>query len=622
MTAKRIDGLQVAAVSTASQPSTRWSQSEEAFEKSNYEQQPEQVQYMHNTSSSSQTEFHGDTYNPSWRNYPNLRWGDNQNSWQKNHNSNNSRNTNNQNHSSNNTNQYRKPQNSYHQPNNNSQIHQNNFSTPPFNPQNNHLNNPNNFQQQPSYSNIPSIDHQETRISTLEATLQALAQTTQSLAKGQKSLIKGQQHQEATMRNLERQVGQLARQAERPTNVFPSDTILNPKEECKAIQVRSGKTLENDKGASQKQVEEDKHDQDKLKEKKEETQASKKGKQVMEEHPQEQRKVVRPYIPPLPYPQRLQRELKDQQFPKFLEIFKKLEINIPLAEALEQMPLALCDLGSSINLIPLSMMRMLSIEEVKPTRITLQLADRSMVIPNGVVENLLVKVGKFIFLTDFVILDLDEERGNSIILGRPFLATARAIIDVEKGEMTMRSHDEKITLNIFKEMQHPAKKKGCMRIEEEDSNWKEKPKEVLINSPLEQKTDIEEKQKVHKDKKAEKGLQKEVKKAPDIKPVAKKEGWMEVKEVILEIGFRLKEGEYLIIRRIILQRRWKLLCEPLTDISATMIREFYANAIRASQTSPPYKSYVRGVDVDFSPSAIMRVLQIRVIPFGESSFDE
>ncbi|XP_016164971.1 uncharacterized protein LOC107607540 [Arachis ipaensis] len=113
---------------------------------------------------------------------------------------------------------------------------------------------------------------------------------------------------------------------------------------------------------------------------------------------------------------------------------------------------ALCDLGSSINLMPLSMMRSLSIEEVKPTRMSLQLADRSMVIPNGVVENLLVKVGKFIFPVDFVILDLDEEGRDSIILGRPFLATARAIIDVEKGEMILRAHDEQITLNVFKEM--------------------------------------------------------------------------------------------------------------------------------------------------------------------------
>ncbi|KAL4287006.1 hypothetical protein AHAS_Ahas19G0143000 [Arachis hypogaea] len=345
-------------------------------------------------------------------------------------------------------------------------------------------------------------------------------------------LIKHQElankNHEASLRNLERQLGQLSKQPERPTNTFPSDTIPNPKEECKAIQLRSRRTLEDDKVSSKKQVRIEEKNQEELKEKDEEPLASKKGKQIIEEHSQEQRKEVKPYTPPLPYPQRLQKKLKDQQFPKFLEVFKKLEINIPLAEALEQMPLyakflkelinkkrswneketvfltqecsaviqkglppklkdpgsfflpsaignifidkALCDLGSSINLMPLSMMRRLSIEEVKPIRMTLQLADRSMVTPNGVVENLLVKVDKFIFLEGFVILDLDEEGCDSIILGRPFLATARAIIDVEKGEMTLRAHDEKIILNVFKEMQHTIKENSYMRVEKKDLN--------------------------------------------------------------------------------------------------------------------------------------------------------
>ncbi|XP_057734308.1 uncharacterized protein LOC130949668 [Arachis stenosperma] len=124
---------------------------------------------------------------------------------------------------------------------------------------------------------------------------------------------------------------------------------------------------------------------------------------------------------------------------------------------------ALCDLRASINLMPLSMMKKLLIEEVKPTRMSLQLADRSLNIPNGVVENLLVKVGEFIFSADFVILDMDEEGSNSIILGIPFLATARAIINVEKGEMVLRVHDEPMVFNFFKAMQYPAEKENCMR---------------------------------------------------------------------------------------------------------------------------------------------------------------
>ncbi|XP_015947307.1 uncharacterized protein LOC107472281 [Arachis duranensis] len=121
---------------------------------------------------------------------------------------------------------------------------------------------------------------------------------------------------------------------------------------------------------------------------------------------------------------------------------------------------ALCDLGASINLMPLSIMRKLVVEELKPTRMSLVMADRSIKTPNGIVENLLVKVGEFIFPADFVILDTEEEGNNSIILGRPFLATARAIIDVEKGEMIFRVHNEQMVINVFKSMQHPLHKRS------------------------------------------------------------------------------------------------------------------------------------------------------------------
>ncbi|KAL4287426.1 hypothetical protein AHAS_Ahas19G0185000 [Arachis hypogaea] len=123
----------------------------------------------------------------------------------------------------------------------------------------------------------------------------------EKLAKSQEL---AQKNYDASMRNLERQIGQLSKHpAESPTNAFPSDTIPNPKEECKAIQIRSGKTLEDDtKAASKEPTETEKNDQEDSK-KKEEPQALKKGKQALEEQPQEQRKEVKAYIPPLPYPQ-------------------------------------------------------------------------------------------------------------------------------------------------------------------------------------------------------------------------------------------------------------------------------------------------------------------------------
>ncbi|XP_016173110.1 uncharacterized protein LOC107615570 [Arachis ipaensis] len=271
--------------------------------------------------------------------------------------------------------------------------------------------------------------------------------------------------------------------AEREPNTLPSDTIPNPKEECKVVQLKSKRTLVNDKETNKKPVEnheainkeqmtvKDKQDQEKLKEK-EEPQASKKGKQAIEEQSQEQRTMVKTHIPPLPYPQRFNRELKDQQFlnaviqrglPPKLKDPGSFILSCTMGN--KTLDKALCDLGASINLMPLSIMKKLAIEEVKPTRMSLQMADRSLKIPNGIVENLLVKIGEFIFPTDFIILDMKEEGHSSVILGRPFLAIARAIIDVEKGEMTLRVHDEKMIINVFKAMQHPLEKEKHMRVE-------------------------------------------------------------------------------------------------------------------------------------------------------------
>ncbi|XP_057760634.1 uncharacterized protein LOC130981011 [Arachis stenosperma] len=126
---------------------------------------------------------------------------------------------------------------------------------------------------------------------------------------------------------------------------------------------------------------------------------------------------------------------------------------------------ALCDLGASINLMPLSMMRKLDIEELKPTRMSLVMADRSIKTPNGIVENLLVKIGEFIFPADFVILDTEEEGSDSIILGRPFLYTARAIIDVEKGEMVFRVHNEQMIINVFKSMQNIPEQEDYVKVD-------------------------------------------------------------------------------------------------------------------------------------------------------------
>ena len=94
---------------------------------------------------------------------------------------------------------------------------------------------------------------------------------------------------------------------------------------------------------------------------------------------------------------------------------------------------ALCDLGANINLMPLSIFKRLGLGKARPMTVTLQLADSSLKHPRGVIEDVLVKVDKFIFLAYFIVLDMEEDTKIPIILGRPFLATGRAKIDVQKG---------------------------------------------------------------------------------------------------------------------------------------------------------------------------------------------
>ncbi|XP_016168603.1 uncharacterized protein LOC107611161 [Arachis ipaensis] len=127
---------------------------------------------------------------------------------------------------------------------------------------------------------------------------------------------------------------------------------------------------------------------------------------------------------------------------------------------------ALCYLRASINLMSLAMMKRMRIEEAKLTRMALQLADRTFKFPYGVVEDLLVKVGEFIFPADFIVLDMEEEANTSIILGRLFLTTAGAIIDVQKGELVLRLHEEKMVFNVFKAMSYPKESIGeCMMVD-------------------------------------------------------------------------------------------------------------------------------------------------------------
>ncbi|XP_014511686.1 uncharacterized protein LOC106770386 [Vigna radiata var. radiata] len=189
-----------------------------------------------------------------------------------------------------------------------------------------------------------------------------------------------------------------------------------------------------------------------------------------------------------------------------MDIFKKLEITIPFSEALQQIPSyakflkellmkkrkyidketievqgnysaiiqkmlppklqdlgsftipctigelevgrALIDLGASISLMPMSMFKKIKRLELKPTRMTLQLADRYLKYPFGVDEDVIVKVDKFLFPVDFVIMEMEENGDAPLILGRPFMKTTRILIDVENGKLKLRVQDEEVYFDV------------------------------------------------------------------------------------------------------------------------------------------------------------------------------
>ncbi|GJV91918.1 reverse transcriptase domain-containing protein [Tanacetum coccineum] len=117
---------------------------------------------------------------------------------------------------------------------------------------------------------------------------------------------------------------------------------------------------------------------------------------------------------------------------------------------------ALADLGASINLMPLSIWKKLSLPELSPTRMTLELADRSITYPKGLAEDVYVKVGKFHFPADFVVVDFEADPRVPLILGRSFLKTGRTLIDVYEGEITLRVDNEAVTFNLDQTMKYSS----------------------------------------------------------------------------------------------------------------------------------------------------------------------
>ncbi|KAJ0870421.1 putative retrotransposon gag domain, aspartic peptidase domain superfamily [Helianthus annuus] len=230
----------------------------------------------------------------------------------------------------------------------------------------------------------------------------------------------------------------------------------------------------------------------------------------------------------LPFPARARQQAYVREYEKFLEMFTQLKVNLPFIEALRSMPKyakflkdflkrkdrigesssassrgecasvtldklpekltdpgvftipclfgsgvenhALADLGASINLMPYSFYEKLGLGELKPSRMTLSLADKSVKYPRGVVENLLVKVDRFVFPADFVVLDMEADEKVPLIFGRPFLNTAKALIDVFLGTITLRAGDESVVFEINKKRGSSERVEAIASVEGSDTS--------------------------------------------------------------------------------------------------------------------------------------------------------
>ncbi|GJZ18965.1 reverse transcriptase domain-containing protein [Tanacetum coccineum] len=228
--------------------------------------------------------------------------------------------------------------------------------------------------------------------------------------------------------------------------------------------------------------------------------------------PVKENPIPKPYKPKIPYPQHLKKEKMEAQYGKFLDMIRVVRINVPLVDVLVGIPNygkflkklvsnkhkleqisavflsdessaliqnkvppklgdpksflipcnfnkafpcdALADFGASINLMPYTLYPKLSLETLKPTKICVRLAKKSFQYPIRIAENMLVEVGKFTFPVDFVILEMEEDSKVPLILGRPFLHTADAVIRVKQIQLNLGVGTERMTFHMDSAMKH------------------------------------------------------------------------------------------------------------------------------------------------------------------------
>ncbi|CAN6570907.1 unnamed protein product [Malus baccata var. baccata] len=431
----------------------------------------EQVNLMNSYNQRPRNDVYSNTYNPSWRDHPNLSWRNN---------------------------------------------NQNQFQ---------------NFQPKPA--------------TTLEDTVKLLAQNTLQFQQTTNSTF--QQHS-AALTKMETQLGQIADALnQREVGKFPSQPVIlqRNQEQAKAITtLRNGKVINNRVG--NEVTNESDHVNAGVTQGENEKPNEERSQATSSFETPNLHKAEKPYTPPIPFPGRLAKSKQDKSFKEIFDILSKVNVNLPLLDVIRNMPAygkffkelnnykrkygphekvvvsenvsavlqrklppklkdpgsfsinitigdkkvekAMLDLGASINLMPYSVYLQLGLGELKATTISLQLADRSVKYPRGIVEDILVQIDKLILPADFVVLDMEEapihDRELPILLGRPFMATAKTIIDVQNGLLTMTVLGETVQFKVFEALSHPSSSLECYAIDVLDSLVFSKFLQAQSNEPL------------------------------------------------------------------------------------------------------------------------------------------
>ncbi|KAG8490272.1 hypothetical protein CXB51_016045 [Gossypium anomalum] len=309
---------------------------------------------------------------------------------------------------------------------------------------------------------------------------------------------KYQQRTDASIQELTNQVSKLSMAVNRleSQGKLPSQTEPNPRQNVSAITLRSGKVLET--------VPAKNHGQEKEWEK-----------QISNPTVRSESEVQKPYVMPPPFPGRLARDKKENEEKEILETFRKVEVNIPLFDAIKQIPRyakflkELCTrkrrlIGNERENVSAVLQKKVPPKyKDQETGVIIQLADRTVVYPEGLLEDVLVKVNELVFPANFYIIDMEDDNSansSDIILGRPFLSTARTKIDVWNGTLTMEFDGDVVRFSVYEDMGHSNDKLQIVPCRNMDLNFKQeelsmiqKPKKenVMKASKLEIKQFLE-----------------------------------------------------------------------------------------------------------------------------------